>query len=151
MIVELFGPPAAGKTTIAKFLTTQLRESGHAVEPIISNRPAEWDGAKETHTTAAAGLPSLVRRLARPIIQSGAALCVSTRINQSSRALMQLDPPVNMFWQFRLKQYLMRLASAWDRASRADHVVLFDQGYVQFACSLNVRGDAGDLRQSPLH
>ena len=41
MIIELFGPPAAGKTTFARTLATRLRDLGHPVELMLSYRPSE--------------------------------------------------------------------------------------------------------------
>jgi adenylate kinase family enzyme len=49
MIIELFGPPAAGKTTFARTLAAQLGTCGRPAELILSYRPAE---------TAGAGLPA---------------------------------------------------------------------------------------------
>ena len=42
MIVELFGPPGAGKTTFARTLAAHLRERGHTVDLILSHRPATF-------------------------------------------------------------------------------------------------------------
>jgi len=139
MIIELFGPPAAGKTTIARSLTRRLREAGHVVEPIISNRPAEWDGAATGQETREPS-PSLMRRLARPIAQAGAALFATAASDQIQAKLMALDPPTSVIWRVRLKRYLTQLSQSWSRASRAGHIVLFDQAYVQFACSLMLLG-----------
>ena len=41
MIIELFGPPAAGKTTLAHALATALEKNGFDVQLIVSSRPAE--------------------------------------------------------------------------------------------------------------
>lgn len=57
---------------------------------------------------------------------------------------MELLPPKNMFWSMRMGQYVVRLSHAWQQASRADHIVLFDQAFVQAVCSLISHGQALD-------
>ena len=52
MIIELFGPPAAGKTTLAHALATALEKNGFDVQLIVSSRPAErWLGPGREHTS----------------------------------------------------------------------------------------------------
>ena len=41
MIIELFGPPAVGKTTLAHALATELEKNGFDIQLIMSSRPAE--------------------------------------------------------------------------------------------------------------
>jgi hypothetical protein len=43
-----------------------------------------------------------------------------------------------------LSQYIARLSHSWYQASSTDHIVLFDQAYVQAVCSLAVVGRAAD-------
>jgi len=137
MIVELFGPPGAGKTTFAHALERQLREEGYVVETVFSNRPTEKamsSGAIVSHRRTS----SFFRRLMRPEIFK----VVRDRgiWNEASAKLIALNPPASMMWRLRLSQYLVRLSRFWARASDADHVVLFDQGYIQLICSLILLG-----------
>jgi thymidylate kinase len=53
-------------------------------------------------------------------------------------------PPKNLIWSIRLSQYILRLSHAWQRASQANHIVLFDQAFVQVVCSLALLGRAPD-------
>ena len=59
MIIELFGPPGAGKTTFAQALKRHLREAGYIVEPVFSNRPAERNAAPLGGRPRKGGLSSL--------------------------------------------------------------------------------------------
>ena len=44
MVVEIFGPPAVGKTTLSRALAERLRERGFAVDLALSYRPSEMKG-----------------------------------------------------------------------------------------------------------
>ena len=152
MIIEMFGPPAAGKTTVARALTRQLQDAGFVVESIVSNRPADWDGASNG-SGPLKSFRSLISRLARPAAQAVPALIEAMRQGHSSARLLKLDPPRTLLSRLRLQRYLMQLSNTWERAARADHVVLFDQGYVQAACSLIQSGHkdpGGELREQLL-
>jgi RecA/RadA recombinase len=41
MIVELFGPPGVGKTTVAHMLSARLRKRGNCIGLVLSYRPSE--------------------------------------------------------------------------------------------------------------
>ena len=139
MIIELYGPPGAGKTTFAKALEAHLRHAGYTVEPVFSSRPAERN-TESVGKKPSKGLSTLLSRLTRPI--AGMALIARGPIIERPAAswLIELNPPSKLIWRLRLSQYLMRLSHSWIRASRADHVVLFDQGYVQLICTLALLG-----------
>lgn len=133
MIVELFGPPGVGKTTLSRALATRLRERGHNVELVLSYRPAE--GAASTRSGAASLLPvpAALRRLLRPAVESLAVIGRSGDSDgtRTSAELARLLPPRNVFWSLRMRQYMLRLFRSWSDAARTSDIVLFDQGFVQ--------------------
>jgi RecA/RadA recombinase len=52
MIIELFGPPAAGKTTLAHALMTALEKTGFDIQLTVSSRPAECGSIQIKSTRA---------------------------------------------------------------------------------------------------
>jgi thymidylate kinase len=141
MIIELFGHPGSGKTTFSHALSASLRDRGHVVRLFLSYRPAEpppsvYPCAGETIRPQAA---AVARRLIRPAVEM-LALARHPVANShdiiKAAALIGLLPPKNMFWSVRMSQYIVRLSHAWRQASQADHIVLFDQAFVQVVCSL---------------
>ncbi|MCW3474800.1 AAA family ATPase [Limobrevibacterium gyesilva] len=149
MIIELFGAPGVGKTTFAMALNAHLQARGLAAELIQSYRPAEAappNGAPAAdpaahHATAA------VRRLIRPafeMLSTAGHLLFNAHEAGIAADLMRLLPPRDFLWSVRLRQYLLRLLHAWHRASLSDHIVIFDQGFVQAVCSLVLLGRASD-------
>jgi hypothetical protein len=136
-IIELFGAPAAGKTTFAKNLALQLRGSNRPVELILSFRPEETIDHVD-HGPAAPPLASL-RRLARPAVELLASMRQIRTAPQDSRIaseLLYLLPPRSCLWSVRLRQYIARLQRAWRLAEQSNATVIIDQGYVQLVCSL---------------
>src|SRR6266849_2145056 len=140
MIIELFGPPGAGKTTFARALTARLRERGKLAELKLSFRPTEGLPVLDPRGPAAARYQNVViHRLRRPL---GEMLTIARHPFANSRDvktavhLVRLLPPANIFASMKNGQYISRLSHAWHEKSRAAHVVLFDQGFVQAVCSL---------------
>lgn len=141
MIVELFGPPGAGKTTFAQALAARLHEHGHAVDLILSHRPGErspCDKSPVSDRRRRQILP-MISRLAGPF---GKMLSMARHPFAVSRdvtaalTLIRVMPPPDVLWQLRLTQYLMRLSQTWAQAADAGRIVLLDQAYVQAVCSL---------------
>jgi AAA domain len=149
MIVELFGPPGAGKTTFARKLADHLRERGNDVDLILSHRPAE-SSPYEIHS--APHLPTqklsfMIRRLTRPFAEMLKMTRNPSTITHdvaTALTLIEILPPSSTLWRFRLTQYVSRLSRAWCQASDAGHIVLFDQAFVQAICSLVLLCGAAD-------
>lgn len=133
MIVELFGPPGVGKTTLSRALATRLRERGHGVELVLSYRPAEDTATAQPPGGPLRPVPAVLHRLVRPAVESLAAIGRSGDSGEAraSAELARLLPPRNFFWSLRLRQYMLRLSRSWRAAARTTDIVLFDQGFVQ--------------------
>ncbi len=141
MIIELFGSPGAGKTTFARALAARLRERGHAVDLILSHRPAERS-PRESHSASdipTQQISSMIRRLIRPFAEMLTMARHPFTISQdvgTALNLIKILPPSSTIWSLRLAQYMSRLSRAWFQASKTGHIVLFDQAFVQAVCSL---------------
>jgi thymidylate kinase len=146
MIVELFGPPCVGKTTLAGAVAARLREHGRGVELVLSYRPAEYPSGSAAEGEARPRIPAALSRLARPMIESFAAIGHSADPGETRAAaeLMRLLALRNPVHSLRLRQYLLRLSRTWRAAAAADDVVLFDQGFVQAVCTCAVLARAAD-------
>jgi thymidylate kinase len=145
MIIELFGPPGAGKTTFARALTTRLRQRGQFAELELSYRPTERLPVLDSYAAVARRYPArryqnaVIHRLRRPLSEM---LTIARHPFANSRDLktavhlVRLIPPTSIFGSIKNAQYISRLSHSWYEKSRAAHIVLFDQGFVQAVCSL---------------
>jgi thymidylate kinase len=149
MIIELFGPPGCGKTTLARALGARLRECGHAAEFMHSYRPGERLPSIDARMTTSMrwSVADGVRRLARPVLE-----LLTMRLDAvgephdtpPASKLLAILPPKNIVLSIRLRQYLARLAHSWHRASRTGTIVVFDQAFVQAVYSLALFSQIAD-------
>ena len=72
MIVEFFGPPCVGKTTLARALYRQLEHNGWDTGLISSYRPDETGHA--TDDTGVRTGAAALRRLIRAVVEMGALM-----------------------------------------------------------------------------
>ena len=136
MIVELFGPPGAGKTTFALALGQRMRSDGYDVRVRSSARPGEEATAGHCCVAGPTGRwfdPA--RRLVRPVREVIAAISGSAedvRRRERIDALVSMIPPIGLIRSLRERQYLIRLSAAWGGAQGVGSVTVFDQGFVQW-------------------
>lgn len=154
MIVEFFGPPGVGKTTLAGELAARLRESGCQPKVVLSYRPNEYavhnGGSAERHPRGAA-----IRRLVRPITEVLAMAghrsgnqppCTQPKADIAA-TLMRILPPHGIICRLRMHQYLTRLDRAWHGVEDTDEVGIIDQGFVQAVYSLVSFGGSSDRQR----
>lgn len=148
MIIELYGPPGAGKTTFARALMALLRERGHVAELKRSERPTEGPPVLNPYgATAGRYQNAVIQRLSPPVVEMLTIArhpVVGSRDVRAAMHLVRLLPPANVFSSIIMSQYLSRLSHSWYEKSRVAHLVLFDQAFVQAVCSLALLAGATD-------
>ncbi len=139
MIIELFGPPGSGKTTLARALALRLRTRGYMTVLRISYRPMERAARCSCGIARGRYRSAVIDRLTRPAAELFAIAChplANSRDLATARNLIKLLPPATVFSSIKNTQYLSRLAHSWYETSWPSHVALFDQGFVQAVYSL---------------
>lgn len=136
VVVELFGPAASGKTTLAHALHLALEAAGCRSELVASARPAEraGNGSEPAHATR--------RRLTGPLSRAAKIFGAIAELGSQDAVgaqLLTLFPPRSPLSQLRHRRYLARLnrALAADRALA--EILILDQGYLSALCSLAAR------------
>jgi thymidylate kinase len=139
MIIELFGPPAAGKTTLAYALATALEKNGFDVQLIVSSRPAERGSIRLESTRALSwcrtALAAPLSRAAK-LVSAAPVLLAGARSDELTASLMDLLPPRTLLWSVRYRRFLTLLSRSWKMASTSDRIVIFDQGFLTALCSM---------------
>jgi thymidylate kinase len=147
MIIELFGPPAAGKTTLAHALARALEKQGFDVQLMASSRPAECDSVQIERNRAlswyrtAVGAP--LSRAAK-LVSAAPALLAGARSDELTASLMELLPSRTVWWSVRFRRFLFLLSRSWTKASTSDRIVIFDQGFITLLCSMALRARSAD-------
>jgi len=139
MIIELFGPPAAGKTTFAHALAKALEKNGFDAQLIESSRPAEGGSIQVERMQ---GLSWCETALANPLSRAAKAvsaapiLLTGLRTDELTASLMNLLPPRTLLRSIRCHRFLSLLSRSWKMASASDRIVVFDQGFLTALCSM---------------
>lgn len=140
MIIELFGPPAAGKTTLALALHQCLEAAGREVRLAASLRPGEQPRQRElgyARGLARAGAPFL--RLAK-IVTALPKLLWSGQTSPVTTTVLQLLPPRSLASRIRYRRYLSILERTWANSKNSPGLTIIDQGYMSAISSLVLHG-----------
>jgi len=131
-IVELTGPAAAGKTTLARALEGALGARGVPARLVASLRPGERGSGHDRASSA------LMAPLSRATKLFGALGTLLPRDPAESlvRELMEALPPRGWIRSLRVRRYLRNLCRSWNAAQTAPYVSIFDQGFMNSLCSL---------------
>ena len=142
IMVEFFGPPAAGKTTLAFAVADALQTRGIEARVISSAR------AGGRVSFAASRLPASCRAAAVGAAKTVGAVraLVPGAVPPSVDELMALMLPGGWTRRLRLRRYAAELHRSWQDARQADGVVIFDQAFLNLLCSLAVMAGSVDRR-----
>lgn len=142
MIIEFFGPPASGKTTLAHALADRLRDRGYMAKVILCYQPRSRGGVWNLF-----GVISVVYRIFSAIFSTIFVIVASFKIRfelRISAGLIKIMPPKSIIWHARIWQYIIRLSSCWKQARESTDITIFDQGFVQAIGSLVMFNGAAD-------
>jgi hypothetical protein len=117
MILEMFGPSGAGKTTMATALAAHLRGLGYTVTPLIGVR---------------------ANPLKRAVLKCFASACFLTAAGPMAgvESVLKVLPPRDRHWFVRMHWHLALLHREWSAAQSSDAITIFDQGWIQAVTSL---------------
>lgn len=139
MIVELFGPPGAGKTTFACALVAHLRAKDQAARLWLSHRPAEKRRLLDEDKRRISDVSSFLERMLRPtgevIVATSHSIANAGNVRLAP-TLLKSFPVEGAFQKAKRWQYIVRLCHSWQAAQRGEAITVFDQGFVQLICSL---------------
>jgi thymidylate kinase len=147
-VIELFGPAAAGKSTLARALAVAFEERNIPVNVVASARPAEQ---VRRHDGSWSGTPSLLHApLARALklFDALGALRPGAPVDPLVAELMAILPPGEWIRALRARRYLAQLCRTWRATRTSRGVVIFDQGFVTLLSSLALR--AGPINEHAL-
>jgi AAA domain len=116
MIVELFGLPTSGKTTLATRLVARLTEAGIESRLVTAREPAQ------------------IARILQRLSKLRAMLCAFTFMPGSADAawdLLVLFPQRDRLRTIRLWQDLIQMRELYASAAERAEVLVLDQGFLQ--------------------
>ncbi|MGX7871604.1 hypothetical protein ACVDG5_000540 [Mesorhizobium sp. ORM6] len=134
MIIEFFGPPGSGKTTMAQALADRLCDRGYVAKIAVCYQPRSKGGNWDMF-----GVISVVFRILSAGFSIFEAFISNNFKNEEisiSNTLLKFILPESKIWRVRLWQYIFRLSRCWKQAAESADITIFDQGFVQAIGSL---------------
>lgn len=141
MIIEFFGPPGSGKTTLSLTLADRLRARGLPASLRLSARPGEavLTTDRRDNEEPSASFKTAARRLIVPayeLIARTGGWSKASRDGRVARMLSQALPQGQILRSLRMRQHLLRLSNVWSQASSSPDIWIFDQAYIQAIASI---------------
>jgi hypothetical protein len=141
VIVEFFGPPGSGKTTLSLMLANRLRADGFPASLRLSARPGEevLPTGPQDDEESSASFRTAARRLIFPAYELIARTGRWSKTSPNGRVasmLSQALPQGQILRSLRMRQYLLRLSNIWSQACRSPDIWIFDQAYIQAVASI---------------
>ncbi|WP_214473696.1 AAA family ATPase [Mesorhizobium sp. dw_380] len=132
MIIELFGPPSAGKTTLLRALCREMAKHGVNVKTVngyrlIEHGSAHDDSPEERHA---------IGRIGRKIATSGPVLLSTLPKDGVAARLLASIPLRSRTWSWRMKVDVALLCEAWQKARESKGYFIFEEGLIQTLCAL---------------
>lgn len=143
MIVELFGPSGAGKTTLSRALASVLRRRGYPVALVSSARPSEQFEPGSGSDLAFMRVRAHLNRAAKALGAVAALFSCSdeTPVEAGLMSMLMTQP---LLTRVRNRRYLVSMRKLWADARSSERVTIFDQGYLSALCSILCRNSAPD-------
>jgi hypothetical protein len=134
MIIELFGPPGVGKTTLRPRLCQAMARRGINVKTVNGYRQIEYGSAKDDCPEVRHGIGRIGKKLA-----ASAPVLLSTLPKESLAAqLLAAFPVRSLSWSWRMKVDIALVCESWRQAEESDGHFIFEEGLIQAVCALAV-------------
>jgi thymidylate kinase len=141
MIIEFFGPPAVGKSTLSNALASELRAKGRQVLLCTSARPSEINpagNAYSMHSKTNISINSAPLQRAAKLAGVVQSLFAGRSQNSVGTNLLKILPPQNRLSRLRLHRYLYALKQSFDEGRAHHGITIIDQGYLTALSSVAV-------------
>ncbi|MBZ9816220.1 lipopolysaccharide biosynthesis protein [Mesorhizobium sp. CA7] len=135
MIIELFGPPGAGKAVFAHALAKSLRGQGYATKVVFSHK------ASRRSRSVDLGIFMFIYRVFSAIFSTAKLFFYTSDLIKYlsiASSMLKAIEPRKFIWRARVWQKIINLSNRWDQARQCREITIFDQGYVQAVASLSI-------------
>ena len=132
MIIELFGPPGAGKTTLTRALCREMADQGITVKTVNGYRLIEYGIAMDHGLEARHS----IGRIFSKIVTSGPVLLSTLPKDSFAAQLLAKIPLRSRTWSWRMKVDIALLFESWHEAQESEGHFIFEEGLIQSLSAL---------------
>lgn len=141
MIIELFGPPGAGKTTLTRALCREMTEQGINVKTVNGYRLIEYGLAMDHGSEARHSIGRIFSKIAT----SGPVLLSPLPKDSVAAQLLAKIPLRSRTWSWRMKVDIALLFEAWREAQESEGCFIFEEGLIQSLSALVLLARTPDI------